>query len=610
MVTRSTCWHWIFFIIAALLAPQVNAESVSIDIVANRVSASPALYFRSGDSSLGLLEDILPCGGSDVWQLNTQEVPNYGFGPATMWFCVVVKNSSDTALDRYVEIQNPVLDEVIMYQVSSQDKLLARLRTGDRYGMSERPEDHYNLLLPFRIAAGEIQTLYFRVMTDGSLQLPIVFWAPKDLYKKDQLSLLGFGVLFGVLVVMSIYNLFAFFMLQDRVFLYYSAFAISLALFEASINGFGNQYLWPESAWWRVHSVSLFVPLMVGFGCLFARSFLQLKLSHRKLYRLLGLMFHLEALCALLSLFLPYVYTIQVSAAMAAPVGAIAVVVGIYRWQSGYIAARYFILAWSLFLLSGLAYAASKFGLMPRSTMTEHTMQVGAMLGSIVSAFALTDRVNSQRLAYMEAQKSALLMQKAVKQDLEETVADRTRTLQQTLTQLEAANEQLQSLSTMDGLTGIRNRRFFDEKLEREWSRAIRNDAVISLLAIDIDYFKRFNDNYGHLLGDECLKHVAKVITDCVSRPSDAVARYGGEEFMVILPETEQGGALYIAEEIRQAVEERSFYHQESVYRLTVSVGVSTVTPMHGEPAESLVSQADRGLYQSKKRGRNCVTAF
>ena len=591
------------------------AQERPLAVDAGKVSAAMAIRYLNPDQSHLLIEDLLPGSGDGsgnrvVWNRNHQKVPNFGFGPAAMWFWLPIENPGSEDLERFIEIRNPVLDEVILYQVGSVDELVSRQVSGDRYPMGERPADHHNLLFPIEIPAGERQDLYFKVMTDGSMQLPIYIWDPRTFHQADQTRLLGFGMLFGVLVVMACYNLFAYAMLQDRVFLYYSLYALCLALFEAAINGFGNQYLWGNSVWWREHSVVLFVPLLLGFASLYTRSFLQLKYAREWLYKLFGGLFHAGAVCAVLSVMLPYSVIIKLSAFLAFAVCTLSVLTGIYRWRTGYVAARYFILAWALFLLSVLAYVVGKFGLIPQSAYSEHAMHFGAMFGSIVSAFALTDRVNSQRLSYMEAQKKALLMQQNAKQDLEKTVAERTRKLQEAMTQLEQANEQLQSISMLDGLTGIKNRRFFDEKIEREWGRAIRSNKSLALLTIDIDHFKQFNDTYGHLLGDECLKHVARVIQDSVARPSDAVARYGGEEFMVILPETDIEGAMHIAEEIRQAIETRSFEIEGDHYRLTASIGVASARPIYGSSCQSLVSESDRALYQSKKRGRNCVTAF
>lgn len=598
---------WLCLSCPALAAPVDRPLSVE----GRKISAGESIRYLDASQSSLLIEDLLSGSGMALpWRRSSQRVPNFGFGPMVMWFWLPIENTSEQPVERFIEVQNPVLDEVVLYQVAPGDILASRQVSGDRYPMAERPTNHHNLLFTIKIPSGERQDLYFKVVTDGSMQLPVYLWDPRTFHQTDQARLLGFGILFGVLIVMACYNLFAYSLLQDRVFLYYSGYSLCLVLFEAAINGFGNQYLWGNSVWWREHSVVLFVPLLLGFASLYARSFLRLKFFNPWLYQLFGVLFHMGLAGAIFSVILPYSLSIKFSAVLAFLACAFSVIVGMCRWRGGYVPARYFILSWTLFLASVLAYVAGKFGVIEQSVYSEHAMHMGAMLGSIVSAFALTDRVNSQRLSYMEAQKKALLMQQSAKQDLEKTVTERTQKLQNAMAQLETANEQLQSISMLDGLTGIKNRRFFDEKIDREWARAIRSNKPLALLTIDIDHFKQFNDSYGHLLGDECLRHVANVIQDSVARPSDTVARYGGEEFMAILPETDIEGAMHIGEEIRQAIEERTFERDGERYSLTASIGVASALPIYGSSCQALLSESDRALYQSKKRGRNCVTAF
>lgn len=172
---------------------------------------------------------------------------------------------------------------------------------------------------------------------------------------------------------------------------------------------------------------------------------------------------------------------------------------------------------------------------------------------------------------------------------------------------LETANRKLVEQSTLDGLTGIANRRRFDDFMEVEWKRAQRNDLPLSLIMIDIDVFKAFNDNYGHLAGDECLKKVAKTLQKGLKRPGDLAARYGGEEFAVVLPETNTGGAASLAEELRRRVEKLKIPHAYSPVMdvVTVSLGVATVIPKKDLLPETLIELADKALYRAKEKGRN-----
>jgi diguanylate cyclase (GGDEF)-like protein len=175
--------------------------------------------------------------------------------------------------------------------------------------------------------------------------------------------------------------------------------------------------------------------------------------------------------------------------------------------------------------------------------------------------------------------------------------------------QLEEKNRLLERLSSLDTLTGIANRRRFDAALRQEWRRGLREETPLSLLFCDIDYFKRFNDTYGHQAGDACLVRVAHTMEESLNRPADLAARYGGEEFVALLVDTDREGARLLAERIRERIESLHLEHRTSTVApvLTVSLGVATSLPRPAQPAEDLVSWADRALYRAKQGGRNRV---
>lgn len=173
--------------------------------------------------------------------------------------------------------------------------------------------------------------------------------------------------------------------------------------------------------------------------------------------------------------------------------------------------------------------------------------------------------------------------------------------------ELEKKNAELARLSAHDGLTDILNRRSFDDLLQKEWDRSIRDDAEISLILIDIDHFKLFNDNYGHQGGDDCLKKVAQKLDDTVNRPADFVARYGGEEFAVVMPGTGLEGALGIAGKLCTGIECLNIKHEYSsaANYVTISAGISVMKPKEGDEIKQLIEAADKALYLAKESGRN-----
>ena len=179
------------------------------------------------------------------------------------------------------------------------------------------------------------------------------------------------------------------------------------------------------------------------------------------------------------------------------------------------------------------------------------------------------------------------------------------------LEELQRKNRELERLSFLDGLTGIPNRRYFDKTLRQEWRRTRREELPLSLVMIDIDFFKDYNDAYGHLQGDDCLRQVARTLEASLHRPGDMVFRYGGEEFAAILPGTDAAGATAVAEKIREAVSGLSIPHSRSGVgdTITISLGVATSPPEGTDDREAFIAHADGALYAAKQAGRNRINA-
>jgi diguanylate cyclase len=268
--------------------------------------------------------------------------------------------------------------------------------------------------------------------------------------------------------------------------------------------------------------------------------------------------------------------------------------------RRGYRPARLFLVAWSLFLLGTAMFTLLAFGLVPRNFWTHNGVQIGSALEMLLLSLALGARYASLR------NENIRIVQQANEQ-LERSVIDRTKQLRTAMAQLGEANVQLREYSQRDPLTGVYNRRHFREVFGQALDARSGDGKPLALLLLDLDHFKKINDNYGHLAGDDCLNFAARCIEDVVLPRGGLVARFGGEEFVAVLPGTDAQAALQVAEAVRQRIQQSPVATSGHGIRLSASIGVHTVLVGHPATPEDVIRIADEALYRAKDDGRNCV---
>lgn len=624
---------------------QAGAQSHTVFLLdeQTRVPLAQAIrYYEDVDATL-TIEKVLGAHNTLDWHSihSESDTLSFGYTTSTYWLHTQLNNASKSTLHRLLEIGYPVLDHVEVYTANGMS-LRQHWPLGDKLPFAERPIQHHHFIIPLAVAAGDKLDIYLRVATSSSMQIPLVLWERSAFLEHTHHQTIGLGIYYGAMLVMVLYNLFVFLTVRESNYFYYVCYVASMGIFVACLNGISYQYLWPASIWWNDQSiiVSLFGVLL--FGALFTNHFLRLSKYKPALSRLFLLFAGFAAACMMASFFMPYAVMIVIVILVCVMAICVAIGTGMMRWAEGDLAARYYTVAWISLLLGGLILAFNKFNLIPSNLFTENGVQFGSALEVVLLSFALADRLNTEKRRRYEAQQTALAHERvarlaqaealeqekqtrlareaALRHEREAREAERhaleiqrraNETLEQRVKErtheLEIANRKLEQLTFTDGLTGINNRRFFDRKIDQEFRRAHRERYPIGVLLIDVDHFKRFNDTYGHLLGDDCLRRVAQEIAGCLFRDTDVTARYGGEEFAVILPNTDDAGTRHIAEKIRARIEAIEFVVENKVVPITVSIGASLLVPRQELGFELLIAAADDALYKAKQSGRNRV---
>ena len=322
-----------------------------------------------------------------------------------------------------------------------------------------------------------------------------------------------------------------------------------------------------------------------------------------------------------ISLFISLQVFIKVFLLMFCASGVLLLAVAIWLWIKGLAIAGYYTLAWAILIVSGFVLSLDALNIVNVNMPSYYLLMIGAAIETVLLALILAISHNQQRQTLLDtqaellnqerqvqhAQKDMLALQENATEDLEYKVQERTLELEIALRELSETNRELQQKNTLDALTGIRNRSYFDKKYQAEVRRSRREQTQLSVVMMDIDHFKNVNDQYGHLVGDECIRAVAHTLEKALKRPSDDVCRYGGEEFALILPSTNLEGALTLVEQLRNEIEKTTIQAENVSVNITISAGIGTAIADLNQEEDLILALADRQLYAAKNAGRNNV---
>ena len=605
-------WLGLWLCSCFFLAGQAFAGDKVLDVTQVQSSAvSLTEYFSVLEDSGGTLTlaDIPKPEFADRFKTGQAPTEALGFSytKSAIWLRLHVKNPSDQPLERVLEITYALLATVDFYQPG--EKGFERIEAGYLRPASEHAHTSRFIALPLVVPAGADQLLYLRIQTPNSLNIPARLWSMEAFHSHQAGDHALQALYFGIVLAIAFYNLMLFIALRDLNYLIYVIFATSLSLALANFTGMGGEFIWGFAPIWTKIGVNVPAALASVAILLFTRRLLN---TAQVVPRIdLWIKLFMAANAAFLFLLMLwfwefnrfFVVTNLLTSVLILGVG---MVCASKRQRSAY----YFVAAFSVLFLANVLSHMRNLGWVPTNVFTSDGLQIGSVIEMLLLSLALADRFNIMRREKIAAQARALQVQgelvetlRASEHLLEGRVAERTAELQ-------AVNRQLEAISTTDALTGIANRRHFDTVLADEWTRAARAGHTLALGFMDVDWFKKYNDHYGHPAGDKCLRQVARVLSEAIGRTGDLVARYGGEEFVFITPATTIENAMLMAQRVCAAMQAQSLAHELSEFScVTVSIGVASMLPAQGRSSYDLVTAADKALYAAKQQGRNRVVA-
>ena len=593
-------------------AAERAAERLVITSGVGSYALSPMLDFLEDSGHRMTIGDVAAPAMAGRFQraASKGEEINFGYSRSAYWLRLRLRVSPGAARQWLLEVAYSSLDRVEVYAPRAGGGFSVQA-AGDLQPFAERPFPHRNLVFPLTLTGEGDQTIYMKVTSAGTLTIPARLWQPAAMHYHDQLSYALLSIYYGLLLALLLYNLLLFVAVRDRVFLAYVAFVAAMAVAQASWNGFGNQFLWPDWPAWGNIALPSGMAAAAFFGTLFARTFLD---THRHFPRLDQLLLAQMVVFAIAT-FLPIVVSYHVGAIVVSVAGLVGAAVltgsGIYCVVRRHPGARYFLLAWTVLLLGVAVLALRNLGWLPTNVLTFYSMQIGSAAEMLLLAIALADRIQTIRLDKERAIKELLAAKQSAvgallrsEQALESQVAARTRELEQANTRLEEKEREVRHLGQRDPLTGFANPSLLGEILGRAFARARRTGHALAGLVVDLDGLKNINSLHGRSVGNQVLMTFAARLRENV-RGTDAVARLSDDEFFVTLEDlVDRETAVRIADKVISSLSQPVTVRALSLH-VDVSVGIAYF-PDHASNPDQLMRRADTAAYAAKSAGPNC----
>ncbi|MGX5173879.1 diguanylate cyclase [Aliikangiella sp. IMCC44653] len=553
---RFTLWLGIAL---SIFSTSINAITLTQEIEPIIVNSELFLYEDTNNAES--VETILSKFNTQQLSKNTASKVSFGFTTSTIWAVLPVTNNTADIQSRIVQIDNAWLDEIAIYFYRG-ERLLNQVALGDTVTFSSRERQKRLPSIAYNFEPG-ITSVIFRFKSEDPMTFPIYLASTKAAEKFETQNAYFYGALYASLIILLLYNLVLFIYLKEFKFLAYSLYLSAFSSFNFTYTGHGFWLVWPEDIFLQQW---LMPTLMYGYlisSILFTLEFLQVKRYLPSLHAVK----HWLYLCLLglaLLIFLPgsRSFAIMAQLTILTSMAFWMLLIGYFANKNGNPLAKFFIPAVLMGASGALVSSLATWGLIPYSQWAFRGIEIGMLLEMLLLSISLGFNFRLIQEAKNNAENNARL----------------------------------------DPLTNLFNRRALTELVQPIWSLGARNQSTVSIMLIDLDWFKQVNDKFGHAIGDQVLKQVANALRNRL-RHSDTILRWGGEEFLIFLPDTEAAEAKSLAETLRSYFNDTTI---NDITQITISVGVATGDASK-QNLDELISLADKSLYKAKQNGRNQV---
>ncbi len=555
------------------------------------------LLKEPADASAWSLNTALNAPDSE-WVPISNSVLNFSFDASAYWVRITLNNPTDANIRLIFDVAQPLQDYIGAWLVDENNAPLRTWQTGDRRPTSGRPFPYRAFAFPISIAPGQQIQFVARFDTHDGLYdaLPLSLVSQGTFFMQKDREALWFGFYYGAITILLLYNLLVGMATRERDFLLYSLYLGCFLLWNLAFRGYlalgplANAPILNNIAT-AVFGGSIFISLII-----FTRRFLSLNTRMPRTDSAMLVLAAAMAIPILLAMLDYYALVFQLIIPLALIIMLGVLAVATYLSLKRIRTARIYLLAWVFLIASAFAYYGRVLSLVPSTWLTENALNIGSLIELLVLSLAMADRIRVLKQERLEDQTYLIDREREMNQELKDQVALKTRELKQLADRFEQE-------SITDALTGLKNRRTFESTLEKSVRQQDRDNPWLCLALIDLDYFKNFNDQYGHPQGDKLLEQLGQVLLHTFQRSDDHVFRIGGEEFGVVFRTDSTQAITAMLQEFQSELAVIS--SQSSAEPVTASVGVACVLNGNSISPNELYVRADELLYRCKSEGRN-----